>query len=305
MYRSKQENVAVTEEYSALLHEIAKEKGCLLYDWFWASGGRTSILEWKKRKLANLDLVSLKPKGYRLKAEMLGEALLIALNGEATQSLEVEVEAFQQAQSKRLEAFQTLEVATSTTTQEVTTSNTTIRAQSPPTVESGSAVSTSNGSSTSNSSQKITHVVAEGEFLGGIAEQYDVGLSKHGLERFNRRVNTSYESATHSLFRQSNGFLKQLLFILKFFLVVEGDSHSKVWGGIERDCREVQCRPIADYRLEQHYGCGEFTSGPRIDYLSWTKCLHYRRYILRLVLVVEGDSYGKVWRGIERYCREV
>ena len=30
------------------------------------------------------------------------------------------------------------------------------------------------------------------------------------------------------------------------------------------------------------------------DYLSWTKCLHYRRHILRLLLVVEGDSYGKV-----------
>ena len=178
MYRGKQENMAVTEEYSALLHEIAKEKGCLFYDWFWASGGRTRILDWKTRKLANLDLISLKPKGYRLKAEMLGEALLVALNEETTQSTEVELEAFQEAQAKRLLDFQTLEVATSTTTQEVTTSNTTIRAQSPPTVESGSAVSTSNSSSSSNANQKITHVVAEGEFLGGIAEQYNVGLSK-------------------------------------------------------------------------------------------------------------------------------
>ena len=111
--------------------------------------------------------------------------MLIALNGEATQSLEVEVEAFQQAQSKRLEAFQTLEVATSTTTQEVTTSNTTIRAQSPPTVESGSAVSTSNGSSTSNSSQKITHVVAEESFWAVLLNNTMWGSLSLWLERFN------------------------------------------------------------------------------------------------------------------------
>ena len=179
MYRSKQENVAVTEEYSALLHEIAKEKGCLLYDWFWASGGRTRILDWKTRQLANLNLISLKPKGYRLKAEMLGEALLVALNEETIQPTEVEVEAFREAQAERLLDFQTLEViATSTTTQEVTTSNTTIRAYSPPTVESGSAVSTSNSSSSSNSNQRITHVVEEGEVLSVIAEQYNVGLSQ-------------------------------------------------------------------------------------------------------------------------------
>ena len=179
MYRSKQENVAVTEEYSALLHEIAKEKGCLLYDWFWASGGRTRILDWKTLQLANLNLISLKPKGYRLKAEMLGEALLVALNEETIQPTEVEVEAFREAQAERLLDFQTLEViATSTTTQEVTTSNTTIRAYSPPTVESGSAVSTSNSSSSSNSNQRITHVVEEGEVLSVIAEQYNVGLSQ-------------------------------------------------------------------------------------------------------------------------------
>ena len=135
MYRSKQENVAVTEEYSALLQEIAKEKGCLFYDWFWASGGRTSILEWRKRSLAGVHLVSLTPRGYRLKAEMLGEALLVAFTDTSNQPFEVDVEAFQEAQIDRLLDFQTLEVATSTTTQEVATTNSNIRADSPPVVE--------------------------------------------------------------------------------------------------------------------------------------------------------------------------
>ena len=178
MYRGKKENVAVTEEYSMLLQEIASEKGCLLYDWFWASGGRTRILDWRKRMLAGPNLISLTPRGYRLKAEMLGEALLVALNEDSIQPSEVEIEAFRQEQAMRLQEFQTLEVATSTTTHEVTASTTTIRAHSPPAVEFGSAVSGSNGSSTSNSNQKITHVVAEGEFLGTIAERYNVGLSK-------------------------------------------------------------------------------------------------------------------------------
>lgn len=171
MYRGKQENMAVTEEYSALLQEIAKEKGCLFYDWFWASGGRTSILEWRKRSLAGVHLVSLTPRGYRLKAEMLGEALLVAFTDTSNQPFEVDVEAFQEAQIDRLRDFQTLEVATSTTTQEVATTNSNIRADSPPVVEPGSARSASRSS-------KITHVVSAGEFLGAIAKRYNVGLSQ-------------------------------------------------------------------------------------------------------------------------------
>ena len=167
-YRKKKENIAVTQEYSNLLREIAKEKGCLIYDWFWASGGRARMAQWRMRNYAQHDLTSLTIKGYRLKAEMFGEALLHALTTPSASPAEVgvDVNALMEEQQQRLSDFSTLEPASSTTTQEVVSSNSNITASSPSKPASG------------GKQRKLTHTVVSGESLRKIAAKYEVEVSQ-------------------------------------------------------------------------------------------------------------------------------
>lgn len=167
-YRKKKENIAVTQEYSTLLREIAKEKGCLMYDWFWASGGRARMVQWRMRNYAQHDLTSLTIKGYRLKAEMFGEALLHALTIPSISPSEVwvDVKALKEEQQQRLSDFSTLEPASSTTTQEVVSSNSDITASPPSKPSSG------------GKQRKLTHTVVSGESLRKIASKYEVEVSQ-------------------------------------------------------------------------------------------------------------------------------
>ena len=167
-YRKKKENIAVTQEYSNLLREIAKEKGCLMYDWFWASGGRARMVQWRMRNYAQHDLTSLTIKGYRLKAEMFGEALLHALTTPSISPSEVwvDVKALKEEQQQRLSDFSTLETASSTTTQEVVSSNSNITASPPSKPSSG------------GKQRKFTYTVVSGESLRKIASKYEVEVSQ-------------------------------------------------------------------------------------------------------------------------------
>ncbi|MBS3914322.1 MAG: LysM peptidoglycan-binding domain-containing protein [Bacteroidetes bacterium] len=60
--------------FSDLLHEYCEKNDCAFYDWYWISGGRYSMKNWKMSGLANRDMVHLNGNGYRLKGQLITEA---------------------------------------------------------------------------------------------------------------------------------------------------------------------------------------------------------------------------------------
>lgn len=72
----KGENLLHGEDFSDLIHAIAKRYDCGVFDWYWISGGRTTMTRWMDRKYANPDGIHLSPKGYRLKGDLLTDAMI-------------------------------------------------------------------------------------------------------------------------------------------------------------------------------------------------------------------------------------
>ncbi|HYG49412.1 MAG TPA: LysM peptidoglycan-binding domain-containing protein [Flavobacteriales bacterium] len=64
------------DDFCELIHSIAKEQNCVVWDWFWISGGNYSIKTWEKFGLAQYDLVHLTKPGYELKGQFLSEAFI-------------------------------------------------------------------------------------------------------------------------------------------------------------------------------------------------------------------------------------
>lgn len=74
----KGRKVTAAKEFSRLVRSIAAEQGCLFWDWYRISGGAGAIEKWKAAGLAQPDRVHLTVRGYRLRGELLSEALLRA-----------------------------------------------------------------------------------------------------------------------------------------------------------------------------------------------------------------------------------
>ncbi|GAB4484548.1 MAG: hypothetical protein OHK0045_00410 [Raineya sp.] len=68
-------NVKSGLAFSELIHKIASETNCLVYDWYWVAGGQTVMRDWVKAKIAQNDMVHLNEAGYRLKGDLFFEAL--------------------------------------------------------------------------------------------------------------------------------------------------------------------------------------------------------------------------------------
>ena len=66
--------------FSDLIRKVAKEQKCPFYDWYWISGGPKAMRLWYQNKLAQLDMVHLQIKGYKIKGQMLADALLNTLD---------------------------------------------------------------------------------------------------------------------------------------------------------------------------------------------------------------------------------
>ncbi|HTF02401.1 MAG TPA: GDSL-type esterase/lipase family protein, partial [Bacteroidia bacterium] len=72
----KGDNLLHGEDFSDLVHDIAKRYDCGLFDWYWISGGRTTMSRWMDRHYAQPDGIHLAPKGYRLKGDLLTDAMI-------------------------------------------------------------------------------------------------------------------------------------------------------------------------------------------------------------------------------------
>lgn len=76
-YRGR--NITASAQYAALIRKIAKEERTLFYDWYAIAGKQNSINHWRSLGFASKDGIHLNGKGYRVRAKLLGEALLNAL----------------------------------------------------------------------------------------------------------------------------------------------------------------------------------------------------------------------------------
>ncbi len=72
----KRKNVSLKSaiQFVELIHKIAKEMNCIVYDWYWISGGYGTSKQWQEAGLMNKDMVHLTPKGYQLKGKFLADA---------------------------------------------------------------------------------------------------------------------------------------------------------------------------------------------------------------------------------------
>ncbi|MBC7865686.1 MAG: hypothetical protein IAF38_22115, partial [Bacteroidia bacterium] len=76
----KGKNVYSSVIFSEMIKKIAKEKNCAFYDWFWISGGLKSMKAWQENGFAQKDFIHLNMKGYRLKGELLSDAIIGTMN---------------------------------------------------------------------------------------------------------------------------------------------------------------------------------------------------------------------------------
>lgn len=76
----KKINIKSGLAFTEIIHRVAKEKNCAVYDWYWVAGGQTVMRDWVKAKIAQNDMIHLNEKGYRIKGDLLFEALRSTIN---------------------------------------------------------------------------------------------------------------------------------------------------------------------------------------------------------------------------------
>ena len=147
----KGDNLVHGEDFSDLIHRIAKEQDCGMFDWYWVSGGRTTMSRWMDRGYANPDGIHLSPKGYRLKGDLITDAMIKTVafmeKNPTADSLVFNTDSISEVQKKLLlpDSLRKNPYAASGT--------------------------------------KVTHVVKRGQTLGGIAHKYGVTVAQ--IKRWN------------------------------------------------------------------------------------------------------------------------
>ena len=71
----KKRNCKSGEPFSDLIHRIAAETDCAVFDWYWISGAQGTMLDWVRKGLAQPDMVHLTVAGYRLKGDLFADAI--------------------------------------------------------------------------------------------------------------------------------------------------------------------------------------------------------------------------------------
>lgn len=135
-------NLEKGEDFSDLIHRIAREQDCGMFDWYWISGGRTAMSRFMDKGYAN-DWIHLSPKGYRLKGDLLTDAMLKTVKwmeeNPTGDSIVCNTDSISEVQRKILLSDSTRNPALG---------------------------------------KPFTHVVRSGETLGGIARKYGVTVSQ-------------------------------------------------------------------------------------------------------------------------------
>ncbi|MDW8296895.1 MAG: GDSL-type esterase/lipase family protein [Raineya sp.] len=162
-------NVKSGRAFSELIHKIASETKCLVYDWYWVAGGQTVMRDWFKAGLTLPDMVHLNAKGYTLKGNLFFEAFINTFQyfeKNPTQRqfiLDTDSLKRQQAhfQGKRILAY---DYHTPTATKKNKPKDTASQAKIIVPVK------------TQPHPKKITYIVKQGDTLFGIAQKYKVSV---------------------------------------------------------------------------------------------------------------------------------
>ena len=75
MYR-RGGHVTRGEFFSDLIHKVARERKCGVYDWYWIAGGWNAMPKWQDKSLGQPDGIHLTMSGYRLKGNLFSEAMI-------------------------------------------------------------------------------------------------------------------------------------------------------------------------------------------------------------------------------------
>lgn len=171
--------------FSELIHKVASETNCPVYDWYWVAGGQTVMRDWVQAKIAQNDMVHLNEAGYRLKGNLFFEALqntMQWLNENPSKKqflLQIDSLKAQQAhfQQKRIYAYNYVAPKPKTQKKKDTTSQTPIVAVK---------------QNTPQKSKTITHIVVAGDTLYALANRYKVSVNElmqwNGLNNSNLRI---------------------------------------------------------------------------------------------------------------------
>lgn len=158
----KKRNCKASEPFSDMMHRIAHEKKCALYDWFWISGGQGTMLNWTRSGLAQPDMIHLTVRGYRLKGNLFADAMQNSLewlekNPEANEFFfKIDDLRKQKPKAVASTAKPAAVAAKKTTTQKVTT------------VPKASTAGR----------KKYVHTIKKGESLYSIGRKYNVTINQ-------------------------------------------------------------------------------------------------------------------------------
>lgn len=155
MYR-KGVNMSAGRALSLLIREIAKKEGCLIFDWYWISGGPGTMKQWVAYGLAQRDHIHLTGAGYKLKGQLLAGALentMARLKAEpALKSLILNEDSISLPSQAKRDSLRKIPEPPKNYYRPA--------AQTPP-----------------PSGKLISHTIQSGETLGGIAEKYGVSVA--------------------------------------------------------------------------------------------------------------------------------
>lgn len=73
-------HVVAGEQFSDVIHSIAKAENCGVYDWYWIAGGWKAMQKFDSTGLGQPDRIHLTMKGYRLKGDLLVSAMQRTIN---------------------------------------------------------------------------------------------------------------------------------------------------------------------------------------------------------------------------------
>lgn len=68
-------NIKSGSLFQEIIHKVAQEMQCGVYDWYWVAGGQGVMRDWVRAKIAQTDMIHLNTAGYRLKGDLFFDAM--------------------------------------------------------------------------------------------------------------------------------------------------------------------------------------------------------------------------------------